>query len=102
MTMLQEYDIEVQPMKLVRGQGLMRKMLEMGSDLVAQHYNLEDVSLGDLYDDIIHYLLNQQCLDHLNAMQRRALHLKSDSFMLKGAILYKKNHEGVYLRCLGQ
>lgn len=28
--------------------------------------------------------------------------MKSDSFMLKGVVLYKKNHEGIYLRCLGK
>lgn len=101
-TMLQEYDIEIQPIKLVRGQGLTRTMAEMDPNLVAQHYNLEDVFRGDWYDDIIYYLFNQRCLDHLSVVQRRELHLKSDNFMLKGVILYKKNHEGVYLRCLGK
>lgn len=67
--MLREYDIKIQPMKLVRGQGLTKTMAEMGLDLIAQHYHLQDVSLGDWYDEIIYYLLNQQCPGHLNPMQ---------------------------------
>lgn len=35
MNMLQEYDIEIQPIQLVRGKGLMRKMVVMGPDLAA-------------------------------------------------------------------
>lgn len=72
-TMLQEYDIEIKLMNLVRGQGLTRTMVEMGPDLIVQHYNIEDVSPVGWYDDIIHYLLNQGCPDHLNVVQRRAL-----------------------------
>lgn len=94
--------MEIYPMKLVRRQGLKKIMAETGPDLTAQAYTLEDVSPSEWYDDVVHYLLTQRCPNHLNPVQRRALHLKSDSFMLKGVVLYKRNHEGVYLRCLGR
>jgi len=99
-TILQEFNIEIQPMKLVRGQALTKTMAEVGHDLVSQQYLLEDVSKDEWYGDIIFYLLNQCCPPHLNAVQRRALKLKSSSYMIKGSVLYKKNHEGIYLRCL--
>lgn len=77
-------------------------MAEMGLDLTVQHYNIEDVSPGGWYDDIIYYLLKQKCPNHLNVVQRRDLRLKSDGFMLKGFVLYKRNHEGIYLSFLGK
>lgn len=58
-TMLQEYDIEIQPMKLVRKQGLTQTMAEIGPELTVQNYNIEEVSPDGWYDDIVYYLLNQ-------------------------------------------
>lgn len=63
---IQEYDIEIQPMKLVRGQQLAQTMALDGPGLVAQIDELEELQLEEWYWDIISYLLNHRCPSHLN------------------------------------
>lgn len=75
---------------------------EAEPELTVQQYQLEDVSLGEWYQDVVYFLLNHKCPSHLQGVQKRALRLKRNGYMLRGSILYKKNHEGVYLRCLGK
>jgi len=36
----------------------------------------------------------------MDASQKRALRLKSNLYHLADSILYKKNHDGIWLRCL--
>lgn len=71
-TLLQEYDMEIQPMKLVRGQELTQTIVEttaeVGPELIVQQYQFEDVSLGEWYDDIIYYLLNHKCPPRLQGV----------------------------------
>lgn len=101
-TMLQEYDIEIQPMKLVRGRTLTRTMAEIVPKITTQQYHLQYFLPDEWYDDVVFCFLNQKCPAHLNTVQRRVLRLKSASYMLKREILYKKIHEGIYLHCLGK
>ena len=85
-------------MKLVRGQQLAQTMVTEGRRLVQQVYELEDVCPDEWYRDIINYLLNHWCPSHLNPVQKRALRFKSQRYVLQGTMLYKQNHEGIYLR----
>ena len=39
-------------------------------------------------------------LEHWNSKQRRALRIKSASYQIVEGILFKKNYDGVLLRCL--
>lgn len=94
---IQEYDIYIQPMKLVREQNLAQKIAYDGLDLMQQVYELEVVCPNKLYKDIIKYLLNQKCPSHYNLVQKKELKLKSKRYMFLGLVLYKQNHEGIYL-----
>lgn len=89
-------------MKIVRGQALAQTIATTGPGLIQQTYILEEVSLREWYDEVIFYLLNHRCPPQLNPIQKRALQMKSQKYMLQGAVLYKKNHEGIYLRCVGR
>ena len=102
MVVIQEYDMKIQPMKLVQGQALAQTLSTTGPGLVQQVYMLEEVSPDEWYDDVVHYLLNHKSPSHLNSVQKRSLRMKSQNFMLEGFVLYRKNHDGVYLRCVGK
>ena len=52
------------------------------------------------YRDLVHYLQAGFLPEHWNSKQRRALHLKSASYQIVEVILFKKNYDGVLLRCL--
>lgn len=97
MEILQEFDIEIQLMKLVRGQGLTRMMVETKQGLVCQMYTNEGIVTDIWYQDIVYYLLQNCSPDGLNGSQRRALKNKSISYMLKNGKLYKCNYDGLYL-----
>ena len=38
--------------------------------------------------------------EHWNSKQRRALRLKSTSYQIINGVLFRKNYDGVFLRCL--
>lgn len=99
---IQEFDIEIQPMKLVRGQALAQTLAIDGPRLIQQVYELEDVTPNEWYKEIVTYLLNNKCPARMTPTQKRALRIKCQHYMLQGSILYRRNHEGIYLRCVGK
>ena len=52
------------------------------------------------YRDLVHYLQIELLPEHWNSKQRRALCLKSASYQIIEGILFRKNYDGVLLRCL--
>ena len=54
------------------------------------------------YRDLVHYLQEGYLPDHWNSKQRRELHLKSASYQIIDGVLFRKNYDGVFLRCLEQ
>ena len=54
------------------------------------------------YRDLVHYLQEGLLPEHWNSKQRRASHLKSTSYQFIDGILFRKNYDGVLLRCLEQ
>lgn len=100
MAILQEFNIKIQPMKLVRGQGLMKMMVQIEQGLVCQVYTNEGLVTDVLYQDIFYYLLQNHYPEGLNGSQRRALKNKSSSYMIKNGKLYTCNYNGLYLYCL--
>ena len=54
------------------------------------------------YRDMIHYLQQEYLPEHWNSKQRRALRLKSASYQIIDGVLFRKNYDGVFLRCLEQ
>ena len=60
------------------------------------------IDLESWYRDLIHYLQQGYLLEHWNSKQRRALHLKSTSYQIIDGVLFKKNYDVLFLRCLEQ
>jgi hypothetical protein len=97
MAILQEFDLEIHPMKLVRGQGLFKAMADVDLSISCQQYTMQSFTRDPWYEDIIYLLLNNRCPDGMKATQRRALRLKSAHYMIKIGALYQKNFEEIYL-----
>ena len=57
-------------------------------------------AMDSWYRDLVHYLRAGLLLEHWNSKQRRALRLKSASYQIVEGILFRKNYDGVLLRCL--
>ena len=75
---IQEYDLEIKPTKLIKGQGLAKMMTEgneqalgmicqNSSSIPANSTELQRLQQQQWYSDIIFYLLNLTFLEHLSA-----------------------------------
>eukprot|EP00253_Pinus_taeda_P021200 PITA_21200 len=112
---LLEYDVEIKPTKLVKGQGLAKLMAE--SNLHALDINLitvmsneneeessiqasEMFSLSPWYSDIIYVLKNLSPLPGMTRNKARTLKLKAAKFCILNSTLYWKDPGGVLLNCL--
>ena len=87
MSKIQEYDLEIKPTNLIKGQGL-AKMLTQGNEealgIICQNEEPTPSMPPKLqhldhhwYSDIIIFLQNLTCLEHLKGHKRRALRLKA-------------------------
>eukprot|EP00253_Pinus_taeda_P025418 PITA_25418 len=112
---LLEYDIEIKPTKLVKGQGLAKLMAE--SNLHALDINLivamsdengeeppiqvsEMFALSPWYSDIIYVLKNLSPPPDMTRNKARTLKLKAAKFCILNSTLYWKDPGGVLLNCL--
>lgn len=104
-TSLQEYNLEIKPSNIVRGQGFC-KMLAGASqipEVPSEEVQLYEVSLNSaesLYADIIYYLKNGYALSHLDHTKKRDMRLKAKQYQLINDVLFRKNYDSVLLRCL--
>ena len=88
-TALQEYDVEIRPSKIVRGQGFCR-MLTGAPHILSEEYSgnnvkISEVSINDAqyqYIDLIFYLKNGYALNQLNYKKKQALRLKAKQYEL--------------------
>jgi hypothetical protein len=87
MAILQEFDLEIHPMKLVQGQSL-SKAVPDDSSISCQQYTMQSFTHDPWYVDIIHLLLNNRCPNGMKATQRRAHRLKGSHYMIKTGVLY--------------
>ena len=120
MAILQDFDLKIQPMKLVRGKGLNKIIFDskIGNDneiryddeikidnqqkiIVSQMDIDQGVIIDVWYHNIAYYLLHNQYPNWMNSSQRRGLKMKCESYMLQDRKLYKINYEGIYFKCLG-
>ena len=112
MTALQEYDLEIKPTKIVRGQGLcwltsqsndpenQQADWEQEEATPTSFVNALETAASDWYDHIIFFLHNGFSPETLDPKKCRALRLKSAPYQLIDNVLFRKNYEGVFLRCL--
>jgi hypothetical protein len=110
---LQEYDLEIKPTKLVKGQGLAQMLTEgneQALDIVCQNSQpglvlsakLQELEQHQWYLDIIFFLLNLTCPNHLIGHKRRALRLKVSKYCIIQDGLEWRNHDVVILRCVDE
>jgi hypothetical protein len=117
-----EFDIEIKPAKLVKGQGLAKLPTEENCRLLEinlMSINVENVQssknregeemqvsthLADCkwYNHIIHFLQTLSVPSDLTKTQRRALKLKAINFCINDNLLFWKNPIGLLLRCVNQ
>ena len=112
---LLEYDIEIKPTKLVKGQGLAKLMaqsnhetlginfLEPCTDIIAQQEEGQvhpNFLTSSWYKDIVHVLLHLQVPLELSKTQERSVKLKSTKFCIIDKYLYWKDQGGILLNCL--
>jgi hypothetical protein len=117
-----EFNIEVNPTKLVKVQGLANILTEenhellditfIGESLVnletelaadGQHSNqqvAEHLSSCEWYSGIIHFLQKLEVPPELSMTQARALKLRAIKFCIYNNLLYWKDPTGLLLRCL--
>jgi hypothetical protein len=111
-TPLQEYDLEITPARIVRGQGLCNLVVDSAagqqeerdmSNLGQHDQNLICCAqnfVSPWYDDIRFCLEHGSTPHHLDPTKIRALRLKSASFHLVNGILFRQSFDGVLMRCL--
>ena len=52
------------------------------------------------YKYLVYYIQQGYLLEHWKSKQRRELCLKSESYQIMDGVLFRKNYDGVFLRCL--
>ena len=106
-----EFDIEVKPTKLVKGQGLAKLMAKENCEILGMNFtcvnsaNLQTKIAVNLYSCewysvIIHFLKNLEVPPGISMTQAQALKLKSVKFCIVKNLLYWKDPSGILLRCL--
>ena len=105
MEKIQEYDIEIKPTKLIRGNALCKAIVEKKiareSGELGEKQLVLAVGLYDSWFENISYFLSYgECPDGLNAKKRRDLRLKAAKYVIWDGKLFKKAIDGTFLRCV--
>ena len=97
---IMEYDVDIRPTKLVKGQGLAKLLADsncqaLGLHLMAEQPTQEEIQAeqekekimdhyveSTWYADIVHFLLYLQCPKHLDKKAARSLKLKTTKYCL--------------------
>ena len=111
-TSLQEYDLEFKPATIIKGQGICKLMVESQDNEDDDWENEVELHMIDMchvfttseswYRDLTYYLQHGYLPEHWNSKQRRELHLKSSSYQIIDRVLFRKNYDGVFQRCMEQ
>jgi hypothetical protein len=113
LTTLQEYDLEIKPAKLVKGQGLCKLAAEAQDPQTEQEEGWDNevdmlqnevlyipASTNSWYNDLKYYLTHGSSSNHLDARKKRAFRLKSTQYQLIDGVLFRQNYDQVLLRWL--
>jgi hypothetical protein len=113
-----DFDLEIKPTKLIKGQGLARLLAEsnckaLGVNFINNYSENQQAELSDTnaqvdpplagcpwYKDVIYFLQKLQPPDGMQRNKARDLKLKAIKYFLVDQILYWKDPLGVILRCL--
>ena len=112
MTMLQEYGMEIKPSNIVKGQGLCLLAAQSNDPEKEQlQWNQEEgrsegfvnvifAPTSEWYDDIQFFLTHGFSPQTLDFKKRRALRLKVAPYQFIDGVHFRRNYDGVFLRCL--
>jgi hypothetical protein len=102
---IQEYYLEIKPIKIIKGQGMENMMTERNHEAIEvgqkDQFNIvmSEIENNEWYSDIIYYLKNLTCLDHLVEHKRISLRLKAMKYYLADNCLEWRNLDGVIVIC---
>jgi ribonuclease HI len=108
-----EFDLEIKPTKLIKGQGLAKLLAESNCKALGINYINEQAESSSKdsqsalslaacpwYKDILYFLQELRPPDGMEKSKARALKLKAVRYCLIDQALYWKDPLGVFLRCL--
>jgi ribonuclease HI len=108
-----EFDLEIKPTKLIKGQGLAKLLAESNCKALGINFVNEQAESSnkhfqgalplaacDWYKDILYFLQELKPPDGLGKSKARALKLKAVKYCLIDQTLYWKDPLGLLLRCL--
>jgi hypothetical protein len=81
---LQEYDIEIKPLKVVKGQGLCKLIGGIESINIDKTLATQDevITISEWYKNIVFYLKSGKFPNGMTTKERRSLKMKSNSYVL--------------------
>jgi hypothetical protein len=115
---IMEFDLEIKPTKMVKGQGLAKLLAESNCEALGvnsvntgsgnwqaelpNQRSQDNLSLAEYawYHDILYFLQKLKLLDGMGKSKARALKLKAVRYCLVGQVMYWRDPLGVLLRCL--
>ena len=109
-----EYDLEIKPTKLIKGQGFVQLMAKSNLqaldikmvDALDEHEGLpaptveEQFQNSSCYADILYVLTNLNAPPDLSKTKARLLNYKARNYCILNECLYWKNANGLLLKCL--
>jgi hypothetical protein len=100
---IQEYDIEIKPLKYIKGQGLC-KIIANGDSVDGMLSILvgEPLAYSEWYKDIIFYLRSGKFHVTMNPKEQRTLKMKENQYMYIADKLFKINYDGILLICIDE
>lgn len=106
-TTLQEYNLEIKPTKIVRGQCFCRLITRINDTSVDeptcnidQVIEVPPIDIESQYADLIFYLKNGNAPSELDFKRKRALRLKFNQYQLINGVFLIKNYDSIFLICL--
>jgi hypothetical protein len=98
---LQEYDLEIKPLKVFKGHGLCKFMTWIEAIIISPPNAFDVVVQGtslansEWYKDIIFYLKYGQFPPEMSSKERRTLKMKTNHYVLVSKVLFRRNFDCV-------
>ena len=107
---LQKCDLEFKPAIIIKGQGFCKLIEYNQTEKDPDWENGAGVNLIYVcpifttpeywYRDLVYYIQQGYLLEHWRSKHRRSLRLKSSPYQVMDGVLFRKNYDGVLLRCM--
>ncbi|XP_059070429.1 uncharacterized protein LOC131860082 [Cryptomeria japonica] len=96
---ISEFNLDIKPTKIVRGQGLCNLIVESKNEVTEELPLVLFVGLEDSWFADVSYLLTYgDCPKYLSPREKQNLRLKATKYVIFDDVLYKKGLDGTFLR----